>query len=52
METHPDIIVDDVGLDQLYQWVVALPEFADDPLLANDEILTGILRDWYEEVNP
>jgi FeS assembly protein IscX len=30
--------------------VVALPDFADDPALANDELLEAILQEWYEEV--
>jgi FeS assembly protein IscX len=52
MEAHPDVVVDDIGLDQLYQWIISLPDFADEPELANEDILIGILRDWYEEVNP
>jgi FeS assembly protein IscX len=52
METYPDADVDAIGLEQLYQYIVALPNFADDPRLANEGILTGILREWYEEVNP
>jgi FeS assembly protein IscX len=44
--------VEQVGLDQLYQLIIALPNFADDPALANDGILSEILREWYEEVNP
>ncbi len=52
MEAHPEAVVDDLGLDQLYRWIIALPDFADDPELVNDGILTDILREWYEEVNP
>ena len=52
IEAHPEAVVDDLGLDQLYHWIIALPEFADDPELVNDGILTDILREWYEEVNP
>ncbi len=52
MVLHPDIQVDDVGLHQVYEWVLALPEFADDPALVNDGILQDILREWYEESNP
>ena len=52
MEVYPDVVVDDLGLDQLYQWIIALPDFADDPELVNDGILNDILREWYEEVNP
>ncbi|PJF40788.1 MAG: Fe-S assembly protein IscX [Chloroflexi bacterium] len=49
---YPTIDVDGVGLEQLYQMIIALPNFGDDVELVNDEILTGILREWYEEVNP
>ena len=50
IEEFPNADIDSVGTDQLFQWIVALPEFADDPALANEGILNGILRDWYEEV--
>lgn len=46
---HPDADLDSIGLQQLYQWVLDLPDFADDPVLVNDAILTDILREWYEE---
>jgi FeS assembly protein IscX len=51
MEVYPTVDLDSVGLMQLRDWIVALPNFADDPDLANDVILTGILREWYEEAN-
>ncbi len=50
MEVYPDVDIDAVGMEQLYRWIIALPEFADDPSLANEGILNEILRDWYEEV--
>jgi FeS assembly protein IscX len=50
IDAFPDTDVETVGTHQLYEWVVALPEFADDPSLANDGILNDILREWYEEV--
>ncbi|HRF95733.1 MAG TPA: Fe-S cluster assembly protein IscX [Aggregatilineales bacterium] len=49
MEQYPDVDVEGVGIEQLYQWIIALPEFADDLHLANDKILSDILREWYEE---
>lgn len=52
MATHPTVNADDVGLQQVFDWVIALPEFADDPALVNDAILQDILREWYEESNP
>ena len=49
IETYPAVEIDMVGLQELNDWIVNLPNFADDPLLVNDNILRGILRDWYEE---
>jgi FeS assembly protein IscX len=51
IEQHPTIDVESVGLEQLYRWIIALPDFADDPALVNDGILSDILREWYEEVS-
>mgnify|MGYP001001602114 FL=1 len=50
MEHHPDADLDTLGLQELYEWILALPGFADEPILANDELLTAILREWYEEI--
>jgi FeS assembly protein IscX len=52
IETYPEADVEMVGVDQLYQWIIALPHFADDPNLVTNAILNDILREWYEEVNP
>lgn len=49
METHPDVDVEQVGTEQLKTWIVSLPNFMDDPELANEGILNDILREWYEE---
>lgn len=49
MDRHSEVELDSVGLHQLYEWILALPDFADDPLLVNDRILNDILREWYEE---
>lgn len=51
IEHHPDADLDRVGLDELCDWIVALPGFADEQILANDDLLTDILRDWYEEAS-
>ncbi|HEX2620110.1 MAG TPA: Fe-S cluster assembly protein IscX [Phototrophicaceae bacterium] len=48
---HPDVDPDSIGLQQLLEMVLALPDFADDPVLVNDGILSDILREWYEERN-
>ena len=51
METYPDVDLEVLTLSDLNQRVIELPGFADDPAWANDAILNGILRDWYEEIN-
>ena len=48
-EAYPTIDIDDVGTQQLYQMIIELPNFEDDPALVNDGILNDILREWYEE---
>ena len=48
--THPEINLEEVSLQMIYQWTLALPAFDDDPELANDEILTAIFIDWLEEL--
>jgi FeS assembly protein IscX len=49
MEAYPDINLDEMGMEQLYQLVIALPKFADEPKMVNEVILRHILREWYEE---
>lgn len=51
METYPDVNLESLSLNDLNQRIITLPGFADDPAWANDAILNGILRDWYEEIN-
>lgn len=51
MEAYPQVDIDSVGTEQLYQWVITLPDFADDPALVTDAILNDLLREWYEEIN-
>ena len=46
---RPEADLEQVSLQQIYQWTLALPEFEDDPLLCNDEILYAIYQDWFEE---
>jgi FeS assembly protein IscX len=47
---HPQINLEQVSLDMIYHWTLALPEFTDDPQLANEEILSSIYQEWFEEV--
>ena len=46
---HPDANLEDVSLEMLLRWTLALPEFDDDPELANEEILLDIYKIWLEE---
>ena len=50
--TQPEADLGQVTLNMIYNWVVALPEFQDDPLLANDDLLAAIYQEWYEETHP
>ena len=36
----------------IYSWTVKLPDFRDDPELANEAILSAIYQEWFEEANP
>jgi FeS assembly protein IscX len=48
----PEVQLEDVSLNMIYQWTIALNGFQDDPQLANDTILSAIYQEWFEEVNP
>ncbi len=52
MRAHPKVDLEQVSLGMLYDWVLALPDFDDDPALVNDTILNSIYQEWYEEVHP
>lgn len=47
---HQEINIEEVSLQQIYDWTLALPDFEDDPALSNDEILSSIYQEWYEEL--
>lgn len=46
---HAHTDIDSLGRQDLLNLIIRLPNFADDPTLANDGILDDILREWYEE---
>ncbi|HJW91191.1 MAG TPA: Fe-S cluster assembly protein IscX [Anaerolineales bacterium] len=48
----PDVDLEQVSLNMIYRWTLALPDFIDDPQLANDAVLAAIYQEWFEEVNP
>ena len=49
-KAHPGINMESVTLGEIQKWTLALENFVDDPALANDEILSAIYQDWYEEI--
>jgi FeS assembly protein IscX len=52
IKCYPTASLEDVSLNMIYEWTIALPGFCDDPGLANDTILASIYQEWFEEVNP
>lgn len=46
---HPQVDLQNVSLQMIFDWTVALPGFEDDPSLAHDGILAAIYQDWFEE---
>jgi FeS assembly protein IscX len=47
---HSDVNIEDVSLQQIYAWTLELEDFEDDPALCNDEILSSIYQEWFEEL--
>ena len=50
-ERHASHRVEDVSLMMIYRWTLQLPEFQDDPQIADEIILAAILKEWFEEAN-
>ncbi len=48
--SFPSIDLEEVSLNMIYRWTLALPGFDDDPQLANDAVLAAIYQEWFEEV--
>lgn len=48
---HPKVDLAHVSLRMIYDWTLALPDFDDDPALANDDILHSIYQAWFEEID-
>ena len=51
LEIHPDVDPRYVRFTDLHAWVVALPNFADDPERSNEKILEAIQMTWIDEVD-
>ena len=48
-DAHPDADVVNLRFTDLWKWVQALPEFADDPAKSNEKILEAIQMAWLDE---
>jgi FeS assembly protein IscX len=48
-EEHPDVDPLTIRFTDLHAWVVALPDFKDDPKTSNEKKLEAIQMAWYEE---
>jgi len=48
-EAHPDVDPRYVNFVDLREWVMALPEFDDDPAHSGEKILEAIQMAWMEE---
>ncbi|MFQ6058112.1 MAG: Fe-S cluster assembly protein IscX [Anaerolineae bacterium] len=52
MEAHPEVEDPlDVRFTDLYQWIIELEDFADDPQAVSEGKLEAIQMAWYEEVS-
>ena len=48
-DAHPDQDPKAVNFVDLYKWVMALPEFGDDPTRCGEKILEAIQAAWIDE---
>jgi FeS assembly protein IscX len=49
VEAHPGIDPLTVRFTDMHAWVVALPDFKDDPKKSNEKVLESIQMAWHEE---
>lgn len=49
-EAHPDVDPIKLNFVDLMKWVMALPEFDDDPKHCGERVLEAIQQAWIEEV--
>ena len=50
-EMHPEVDPKTVRFTDLHNWVVALPEFADDTTRGGEKVLEAIQQAWIDEVD-
>jgi FeS assembly protein IscX len=48
-EAHPDTDPLTVRFTDLHAWIVALPNFKDDPKKSNEKLLESIQMAWHDE---
>ncbi|OGA72185.1 MAG: Fe-S assembly protein IscX [Betaproteobacteria bacterium RIFCSPLOWO2_12_FULL_65_14] len=51
IDAHPDRDPEAVNFVDLYQWVLALPGFSDDPKRCGEKILEAIQTAWIDEAD-
>jgi FeS assembly protein IscX len=51
VESKPDVDPRYVNFVDLQQWVIALPEFNDDPARGGEKVLEAIQAAWIEEAD-
>jgi FeS assembly protein IscX len=51
IDTHPDVDPQFIRFTDLHAWVLALPDFADEPNKSNEKILEAIQMTWIEEMD-
>ncbi len=49
-EMHPNMDLEKVSLGMIEAWTLELKQFEDDPALVNEEILSAIYQEWFEEI--
>jgi len=49
VEEHPDADPLTVRFTDIHAWIIALPDFKDDPKKSNEKILETIQMAWHEE---
>jgi FeS assembly protein IscX len=49
LEAHPEVDPKTIRFTDLYNWILALPEFSDDPKHSGEKILEAVQMLWIEE---
>jgi FeS assembly protein IscX len=49
-DAHPDVDPKSIRFTELYDWVLHLPGFDDDPKRSGEKILEAIQQAWIEDV--